>query len=165
MARDSIKITAAGKANGTVDSLYFQLRQDNIAGNWSNKLFFDFVTDTLRFFDVETSTWYNCSGLSPQIINGATSYLKTYFGNLTQSGNCLEGLNFSAGDSLYYVIYGVVKNIAQTEWKTVPAFRAQFHWRSSGNDLYCNDRGVTFNILGANYPFIATTFYQQIVLQ
>ncbi|HTX87397.1 MAG TPA: PKD-like domain-containing protein [Bacteroidales bacterium] len=165
MARDSIRIVVAGRLNGPVDSLYCELKHDALPGGWGNQLFFDILCDTLYFYDIETATWHICGGLSPQVRNGTTSYVDTYFGNLTLPGNCLSGISFTNGDSLVYVIRGRVKNIAQTEWRTVPAFRAHFLWKDTGLDKYCNDLGVTFNVLGSNYKFYATTFYQQIVLQ
>ena len=165
LSRDSIKIEAAGQLNGPVDSLYFRLQHDALPGGWGNRLFFDYLTDTLYFYDIETDTRHTCTNLSPLITNGATSVLQTYFGDLTSGSGCLNGLSFSAGDSLHYVIHGMVKNVAQTEWRTVPAFRGNFYWKEMNLPTYCNDRGVTFNVLGSNYPFTVTTFYQQIVLQ
>jgi len=165
MARDSIRILAAGKLNGGIDSLYFQLEHGNMTGNWSNKLFFDYLSDSLYYLEIETGVWHTCSGLNPQIINSSTSSLRTYFGNLFLPGGCLAGVIPSAGDSLIYVVHGIVKNITASEWRTVPALRGTFYWQNSGNMLSCNNRGATFNVLGSNYPFTAGTFYQQIVLQ
>jgi uncharacterized protein (TIGR02145 family) len=164
LSRDSVKIEAAGKINGPVDSLYFRLQHDAIGGAWGNRLFFDYISDTLYFYDVETGSWDTCWNLFPTITNAATSTLVTYFGNLTQPGQCFAGKSFTAGDSLYYVIRGQVKNVAQTEWRTVPALRARFHYTEINKQMYCNDRGFTFNVLGSNYNFSTTTFYQQIVL-
>jgi len=56
----------------------------------------NYLTDTLFFFDNETATWHICSGLNPQVTSGATSSLVTYFGNLTNPGNCLNGISFTA---------------------------------------------------------------------
>ncbi len=164
MARDSIRIEAAGKINGPVDSLYFRLSHTTLGGGWGNQLFFNYITDTLFFFDNETATWHFCAGLNPQITNGATSSLVTFFGNLTGPGNCLNGVSFTAGDSIRYVIYGSVKNLAQTNWQTVPTFRGYFYWVDGNINKYCNDIGTTFNVLGSKYNFWVTTFYQQIVL-
>ncbi|HNW77209.1 MAG TPA: hypothetical protein PKJ28_10030, partial [Bacteroidales bacterium] len=163
-SRDSIKIEAAGMINGPADSLYFQLQHDAVGGAWGNRLFFDYLSDTLYFHDVETDTWDTCWNLFPVITNAPTSTLVTYFGDLTKPGQCFEGKSFTAGDSLYYIIRGQVKNVAQTEWRTVPALRARFHQVKKKKTLYCNDKGYTFNVLGSNYTLSATTFYQQIVL-
>ncbi|MCX6245259.1 MAG: hypothetical protein NTU98_11210 [Bacteroidetes bacterium] len=165
MARDSICIVAAGKINGPVDSLYFKLSHTSLGGGWGNQLFFNYLADTLFFFDNETSTWHTCSGLNPQITNGATSSLVTWFGNLTNPGNCLSGYSFTAGDSIRYVIYGSVKNLAQTNWITVPTFRGSFYWTDTKVSKSCNDIGTIFNVLGSKYNFSVSTFYQQIVLQ
>ena len=165
MSRDTIKIEAAGKLNGLTDSLFFKLLHDAPGGAWGNQLFFEPLLDTLFFFDYETSTWYSCPNLSPLVTNGTTSTLITYFGNLTSPGNCLNAISFTAGDSIRYVLYGRVKNIAQTEWRTVPSFRSYFFLKKANKENYCDSRGATFNILGSNYPAIVSTFYQQIVLQ
>ena len=164
MARDSIRIEAAGRLNGSVDSLYFKLSHTSLGGAWGNQLFFTYLTDTLFFYDAETASWHSCTGLNPQITNGATSSLITYFGDLTHPGNCLNGLSFTSGDSIRYVIYGTVKNIAQSYWVTVPTFRASFYWKDNNTSKYCNDLGTTFHVLGSNFGFYVTTFYQQIQL-
>ncbi len=165
MARDSIRVEAAGKINGPVDSLYFKLSHTALGGGWGSQLFFNYLADTLFFYDNETATWHTCTGLNPQITNGATSSLVTYFGNLTNPGNCLNSLSFTAGDSIRYVVYGSVKNLAQTQWQTIPTFRASFYWTDAKKNKSCNDIGTTFNVLGSKYNFNVTTFYQQIVLQ
>jgi uncharacterized protein (TIGR02145 family) len=165
MSRDSICIEAAGKINGPVDSLYFSLSHTNLGGGWGNLLFFTYLTDTLFYFNQATSTWHTCANLNPVITNGATPSLVTYFGDLTKNGNCLGGFTFSTGDSIRYVIYGRVQNLAQSFWQTVPALRASFYWIDGKTKKYQNDLGTTFNVLGTNYGFAVTTFYQQIVLQ
>ncbi|MEI6898487.1 MAG: PKD-like domain-containing protein, partial [Bacteroidota bacterium] len=165
MSRDTIRVEANGRLNGTIDSLYFKLKHDAIGGAWGNQLFFDYVADTLYFYDRETNSWHVCSGLSPVITNGSTSTLITYFGNLTSPGNCLNGYGLTSGDSLHYVVYGRIKNIAQTEWYTVPVFRGYFFYKDLNKENSCDSRGVTFNVLGSNFPAVASTFYQQIVLQ
>jgi uncharacterized protein (TIGR02145 family) len=165
MARDSIRIEAAGRINGPVDSLYFKLSHSSLGGGWGNQLFFNYLADTLFYYDSETATWHSCAGLNPQITNGATSSLVTYFGNLTKAGNCLNGISFTAGDSIRYVIYGTIKNMAQGEWQTVPTFRGCFYWTDNKINKSCNDLGTTFSVLGTNYNFSVSTFYQQIVLQ
>jgi uncharacterized protein (TIGR02145 family)/uncharacterized repeat protein (TIGR01451 family) len=165
MSRDTIRIEAAGRLNGAVDSLFFRLKHDAPGGAWGNQLFFEPLSDTLYFFDQETSVWYTCPNLSPLVTNGTTSSLTTYFGNLTTPGNCLNGISFTAGDSIRYIVYGKVKNMAQSEWRTVPLFRGAFFNIEGNKENSCNSRGTTFNILGSNFPAIVSTYYQQIVLQ
>jgi uncharacterized protein (TIGR02145 family) len=165
MARDTIRIQAKGSINNSIDSLYFKLKHTSPGGAWGNQLFFDVLTDTLRYYNIENDTWYTCPNLSPLVTNGTTSTLYTYFGGLTAPGGCLAGLTFSDGDSVHYVVYGRVKNIAQMEWRTVPALRALFLWKEANKEASCNDQGYTFNVLGSNYTFLAGTNYQQIILQ
>ncbi|NQV01407.1 MAG: hypothetical protein HQ542_02085, partial [Bacteroidia bacterium] len=165
LAKDSIRIEAMGVLNGPVDSLYFRLQHDGMPGNWGNQLFFNILADTLIYYDFENDRYDTCTNLSPQVTNGSTCYLSAYFGDLNTLGNCLEGIVFSTGDSLKYIIHGQVRNIYKYDWETVPAFRGRFFWTDSGDEEFCNDKGVTFNILGTNYPFYTTTFYQQILLE
>lgn len=165
MARDTIRIEASGVINGAIDSLYFRLQHNGMTGTWGNQLFFTVLTDTLFYYDMQNDRWDTCVNLPRQIINGATCYLNAYFGDLTTSGNCLQGMNFSDGDSLRYVIIGQVRNVAQYEWQTVPALRGRFYWKNQGVEEFCNDRGYTFNVLGTNVPFWTSTWYQQIILQ
>ncbi|MBC8319923.1 MAG: PKD domain-containing protein, partial [Bacteroidetes bacterium] len=165
LARDSILIETVGILNESADSLYFLLSHDNLPGNWSDHLFFDYISDTLYFFDFETEVWYTCSNLNPNITNSNTSSITLNFSNLTLSGGCLEGINLTAGDSLRYIIYGQVRNIARTNWETVPAFRARFHNVELGNENYCNDRGITFNILGSNYVYVDNTFINPTIIE
>jgi len=165
LAQDTIRIEANGLLNGPVDSLYFRLQHDGIPGNWGNQLFFDILADTLIYYDFENDRRDTCSGLAPQVINGSTCSMTTYFGDLNLPDSCLSGVVFSAGDSLRYVVYARVRNVNEYGWETVPAFRGRFYWRDDGDEEFCNDRGVTFNILGSNYPFYTTTFYQQIILE
>ena len=165
MAGDSIRIEAVGILNGIVDSLYFRLQHDGMPGNWGNQLFFTLLTDTLFYFNTSIDQWDTCTNLSPLITNGTTCYVTTYFGDLTAPGGCLEGVSFSTGDSMRYVINGKVRNVARYGWETVPIFRCRFYWKDQGTEEFCNDRGFTFNVLGSNYPFYTTTFYQQIILQ
>jgi len=165
MARDTIRIEASGIINGNTDSLYFRLQHNGMPGNWGNQLFFTVLTDSLFYFDTQNDRWDTCVNLSPQIINGTTCYLQTYFGDLTNIGNCLHGIDFSNGDSLKYVIIAQVRNVARADWETVPALRGRFYWQNQGNEDFCNDRGYTFNVLGSNYNFLVTTAYQQIILE
>jgi uncharacterized protein (TIGR02145 family) len=165
MAKDTIRITAAGRLHGPVDSLYFKLKHNAVGGTWGNQLFFDYISDTLRFYDSETTTWFTCSNLSPQTTNAATSVLSTYFGNLNNPGGCMAGVSYTAGDSLSYVVYGIVKNIAQLEWRVVPSLRANFHWKNQSIETSCNEMGSTFSVLGSNYPLVAATNYQSIVIE
>jgi len=62
MARDSIRIVAAGKINGPVDSLYFRFIHTSLGGGWGNQLFFNYLTDTLFSLIMKTATWHICSG-------------------------------------------------------------------------------------------------------
>lgn len=163
--QDTIRIAAAGGINSNTDSLFFKLKHNAIGGSWGNQLFFDVLTDTLRFYNIENSTWYTCTNLSPQVTNGTLSTLYTYFGNLTAPGGCLSGVTFTNGDSLYYVVYGRVKNIAQQEWRAVPGLRASFFLKEANKEAACNEKGYTFNVLGNNYNFAAGTNYQQIIMQ
>ena len=165
MARDTIRIEADGKLNGPVDSLYFRLQHDGMPGNWGNQLFFDVLADTLIYYDIENDRVDTCTGLSPQVTNGSTCFLSTYLGDLNQPDSCLAGIVFSGGDMITYIIYGQVRNVSRYGWETVPAFRGRFYWEDEGNEEFCNDRGVTFNVLGSNYTFYTTTFYQQILLE
>ncbi|MFH1159528.1 MAG: PKD-like domain-containing protein [bacterium] len=165
MAGDSIRIEASGVLNGAVDSLYFRLQQNGMAGAWGNQLFFTILADTLFYFDMQIDRRDTCIGLSPQVINGATSYVTTYLGGLTSPGGCLEGLSFSDGDSIRYVIAARVRNVAYANWLTVPVLRGRFYWKNQGTDEFCNDRGFTFNVLGSYYSFVTSTWYQQIILQ
>lgn len=165
MAGDTIRIEASGLLNGNIDSLYFRLQHDAMPGAWGNQLFFTLLTDTLIYYCSAIDRTDTCVNLSPQISNGTTSYLTTYFGDLTASGGCLNGISFSSGDSLRYVITGKIRSVARNNWETVPVFRGRFYWQENGLEEFCNDRGVTFNVLGSNYPFVTTTFYQQIILQ
>ena len=165
MAGDSIRIEATGILNSSTDSVYFRLQQNGMAGAWGNQLFFNVVTDTLFYFSMANDTWDTCTGLSPQITSGATSYLTTYLGGLTAPGGCLEGHTFSSGDTLRYVISAVVRNVNYADWLTVPALRGRFYWKVQGLEKYCNDRGATFNVLGSYTTFYTSTWYQQIILQ
>lgn len=165
MAGDTIRIEASGILHGDVDSLYFRLQHNGMPGNWGNQLFFTILTDTLFYFCNAIDRTDTCVNLSPQITNGTTCYLSAYFGDLTAPGGCLAGITFSNGDSLRYVITGKVRLVARNNWETVPVFRGRFYWQNEGSEEFCNDRGVTFNVLGSNYPFVTTTFYQQIILQ
>jgi len=165
MAKDTIRIEASGTLNSTIDSLYFRLQHNQMPGNWGTQLFFTVIADSLFYYDKQNACWDTCINLSPQITNGTTCYLTTYFGDLTSPGKCLEGMNFSEGDALKYVIIAQVRNVARYDWETVPAFRGRFYWKEQGYEKFCNDLGCTFNILGTNYPFLLTTSYQQIILQ
>ncbi len=165
MSKDTITITAAGVLHGPVDSLFFRLKHNAIGGAWGNQLFFDYYTDTLRFYDVETSAWFTCTNLSPQIINAAASTLTTFFGDLTNPGGCLSGVSFTSGDSLSYTVSGIIKNIAQLEWKIVPALRADFYWKNQSVETSCNNLGSTFSVLGSNLPLSVSSNYQQIVIE
>lgn len=165
MARDSIRIEAAGILNGSTDSLYFELSHDNLPGNWANQLFFDYISDTLYFHDFETDDWDTCINLGPQITNGITSSMVLNMSNLTQPGGCLDGKSFTDGDSLRYVVHGQVKNIARTNWETVPALRAHFHNVEFNKAEYCNDRGITFNILGSNYEYYPSTSISPTIIE
>lgn len=157
MALDSIKIVSKGVISSTSDSLYFTLTQGNLPGNWSNSLFFNYLVDTLKFFDVETDTWLNCINLNPTITNGSTSELTLNISSLTQPGQCFEGYTYTDGDSLVYSIYGQVRNVARSNWETVPALRSSYYNITDGNKEYCNDKGATFNILGSNYNYSDNT--------
>lgn len=162
---DTLRIVAAGGINSNTDSLYFKLKHNAIGGNWGNQLFFDVLADTLHFYNIENDTWYLCTNLSPQVTNGSVSTLYSYFGNLTAPGGCLEGLTFTNGDSLLYILYGRVKNIAQQEWRTVPGLRASFFLKESNREAACNEKGANFHVLGNNFNFNAGTNYQQIIMQ
>jgi len=165
MSKDTIRITASGRLHGPVDSLFFRLKHNSVGGSWGNQLFFNYLTDTLRFYDAETSSWHTCANLSPQITDGSTSIYSVYFGDLTIPGGCLGGTTFTTGDSLSYDIYGSVKNIAQVDWRVVPGLRGSFYWRNQDTELSCNDLGNTFSVLGSNLPFGVSTNYQSIVLE
>ena len=164
MSKDTIRIAAAGRLHGNIDSLFYRMKHNAIGGAWGNQLFFDYLADTLRFYNSETATWFTCTNLSPQITNGATSGITTYFGNLTNPGGCLAGVSFTSGDSMSYTIYGRVKNIAQMEWRVVPVLRSDFHWKNQGSDALCNDLGASMTVLGSNFPLVTGTNYQQIVI-
>lgn len=165
LARDTLRIEVSGRLNETIDSLYFRLQHNGLPGNWGNQLFFTVLTDTLFFYDQETDQSDTCINLSPQVTTGTTSYLTTYLGGLNSIGNCLQGTTFSDGDKIKYVIIAQIRNVARNDWETVPALRARFYWKDQGSEAFCNDLGATFNILGSNYPFTTSTWYQQIILQ
>jgi PKD repeat protein len=157
MAMDSIKIIAKGLLNKAYDSLYFELNHQNLPGNWSNHLFFDYIIDTLLFFDQESNDWFICSNLTPEITHGSSSGLRVNLSKLTLPGECYNGLSFTAGDSLIYIVHGQVRNISRTAWETVPGLRANFYNIESNNRKFCNDLGNTFKILGSNYSFWRNT--------
>lgn len=165
MALDSIKITTKAVLNNTYDSLFFELQHDNLPGDWSNNLFFNILTDTLHFFDFETDNWYECFDLSPEVITGSVSAINVNLSSLTEPGGCLNGLSFTTGDSLIYIVHGQVKNVAQTGWNTVSGLRARYYNIESNNEKYCNDLGTTFNVLGSNYPFYRNTFINPTVVE
>jgi len=165
MARDSIRVEASGVLKGSIDSLYFILYHNNLPGGWSNNLFFDYLTDTLFFRDAETALWHTCINPVPVITNGSTSSLKLDISALLQPGNCLEGLNLSAGDSIRYVVSGQVRNVARTNWEIVPVLRARFYWVDNNTEEYCNDRGTVFNVLGSNYIYTGSTYIDPTTLE
>ena len=157
LARDSIRIVALGSLSSLTDSLCFELQHDNLPGGWSNQLFFDYISDTLEFYDLESNTWIICPNPGPEISNGSTSKLTLNLSALTLQGGCLEDYSFGAGDSVRYIINGQVRNVTKAQWETVPGFRAHFYGVESGQKEFCNDRGSTFSILGSNYPFLYKT--------
>ncbi len=158
MALDSIRISSTALLNGSYDSLFFYLHHNNLPGNWSNHLFFNYLTDTLQFYDSETNTWVICSDLAPSIRNGTKSGLTLNISELTSTGGCLDGYTISDGDSIKYIVIGQVRNVDRTGWETVPEFRAHFYNREFGEEKYCNDRGITYNILGSNLTFSRNTY-------
>jgi len=165
MARDSIKISTTGVINENTDSLYFILHHDNILGNWSNQLFFNYITDTLEFYDVETATWLYCHNMNPVITDGSISELSLNISNLTNTGGCFDGYTFTSGDSLRYSIYGQVKDIERSQWETVPGFRSHFYNIKDNKEEYCNDRGATFNIVGSSYTFSNNTYINPTIVE
>ncbi len=165
MARDSIKIVTKGTINELSDSVYYILHHDNIPGSWSNNMFFDYLTDTLEFYDFETDNWITCAGLNPTISNAQVSELVLNISDLTLLGGCFSGYTFTAGDSLIYSIYGQVRNVAKTQWETVPALRSHFYNIKNNKDEYCNDRGATFNILGSNLTFSKNTWINPTLIE
>jgi len=151
MSRDTVRIKAAGYIKDVYDSLYFVIEHANLPGAWANNLFFTYATDSLIYFDSETGIQTICTNINPTIVNASTSFLSLNLSDMTHSGGCLYGVNITAGDSIHYIVKGIVRNVARTNWVTIPAFRARFYNVDGGSQKYCNDRGTTFDILGTNY--------------
>jgi gliding motility-associated-like protein len=103
--------------------------------------FFDHLSDSLRFFDVETNAWYTCLNIGPTFITSQDGVHLTEFDltGLTEPGGCLDGLHLTQGDLIELYMYVEVTPAVQADLELLPNFNAGFTFYYDGFRLGCND--------------------------
>ncbi|MEO1712421.1 MAG: hypothetical protein AAFU60_03715, partial [Bacteroidota bacterium] len=109
--------------------------------NGQNAAYFNWITDSIRYFDVETNTWYECvdqTNVITGLENGAHTLELDLF-PLLQPGACLDGIQFTQGDSILIYMDMWLGNTAPGAANLIPGLKGSFLFKYEGEDLGCND--------------------------
>ena len=137
------------RCDANYSRVVFKLVQQSIIRFMANQRdtmkYFEFISDTLKFYDGETDRWSTCiNPLSNEFFNTRNDgYRNNYVKEVNLSNlGCLRG-QFSSADSLVFIVKGRVKNTLRNNVRRVQ-IRSDLSYLQDGCDQNARDN-IIFN--------------------
>lgn len=152
------------RCDANYTNVIFQLIQNSIIrinqGVRDTSKYFDFISDTIKFYDGESGNWSSCvNRLGNEFFNTQNNgYINNYIKRINLSNlGCLQG-SFSSADSLVIIVQGVVRNEIRGN---VQNLRIRSDLSYSQDGCAQNDRGILQFLTFSGLPNAGSSFLNQ----
>ena len=103
---------------------------------------FEYLYDTLHFYDFETDTWIDCPNITPSLVLSTDGIHLMQFEMLPllEPGGCLDGYHLTGGDLIYCDVYALVNNFINPGGiQQIENLQSSFVFNYEGETLNCNE--------------------------
>ncbi|MCB0703884.1 MAG: gliding motility-associated C-terminal domain-containing protein [Saprospiraceae bacterium] len=122
--------------------------------NDSDNPYFEYIDGSLTFYDQETNSYTSCTFAPNNVVDQNGAHSMTFdMANLFSPGSCLQGLNITAGDSIFVDFDVVMLDNLPASITPVGGLNSGFLFDYNGEMLSCNEVPAILELIDPGYVF------------